>query len=114
MIREPVVRIQPGRHASRLGNDLPRKFLSITLLCRLSECRPTRQVNTNKVVEAADRNLIAKQPRLRLKCLDGIVVGAVTGKNRRKPGCLEYFSDWIRNTVQSVVEIGRASCRERE
>src|SRR5262245_44261284 len=53
MIREPVVRIQPGRNTSKLGNHRLRIALSITLLCALSGCRPLLWVNTGAVVEAA-------------------------------------------------------------
>ena len=60
-------------------------------------------MNTDEVVEAADLIWIVKTHGLRLEILDCVVVGAVNGKNRRKPGYVERFSDWILGTVQGVV-----------
>lgn len=40
---------------------------------------------------------------LRLEILDRIIVGAVNGKNRRKPGYVEHFSDWtLKRTEQNL------------
>lgn len=40
---------------------------------------------------------------LRLEILDRIVVRAVNGKNRRKPGYVEHFSDWtLKRTEQDL------------
>jgi hypothetical protein len=55
MIREPVVIIQPGRNASRLGNHLIRVPSIIPFLCvRSLYAGPSFKENTGEVVEAAD------------------------------------------------------------
>src|SRR4029453_16269500 len=55
MIREPVVNIQPGRHASRLGTHLLRAFRSIMALGTLPKCPfQLPWANSVEVVEAVD------------------------------------------------------------
>ena len=86
MIREPVVIIQPGRNASRLGNRRVKEFPNISLL-----------------FTSLGDVLLGCIPSLRLEILDGFVLGAVGGKKRRKSGYVEHFSDRIRATIESVV-----------
>jgi hypothetical protein len=93
MIREPVVRIQPGRKDSKLGKCLLRAFLRITPLC------------TSRRGPFFDEPVYLgfRLYNLRLEILDRIVVGAVNGKNRRKPGYVEHFSDWtLKRTEQDL------------
>src|SRR5262245_41475143 len=88
MIREPVVRIQPGRNASRLGNHRVKEFPSITASVSRS---------------LGDGLLLRCIPSLRLEALDGFDLGAVSGKKRRKASYVEHFSNRIGGTIQSVV-----------
>jgi len=101
MIKERLVRIQPGRNASRPGNHLLRAFPSITPLFTLLGCWPLLK-NIDEAVEAEDL-ISARHLGLRLDALDCVLVGAVGGKNSEKPGCVERLSDWIQDTVQGVV-----------
>jgi hypothetical protein len=68
MIREPVVIIQPGRNASRLGNHRVREFPSIIpfLCARSLYAGPFFKENTGEVVEAADLIWIVRHLWFRL------------------------------------------------
>lgn len=96
MIREPVVRIQPGRKDSKLGERPLRAFLRITPLCTPPGAGPFLTSGQSGIWTVYTHNL-------RLEILDRIIVGAVNGKNRRKPGYVEHFSDWtLKRTEQNL------------
>jgi hypothetical protein len=54
-------------------------------------------------LEAADLIWIVRHSSFTLADPDGIIVGAVNEKNRRKPGYVEHLSDWILNEHNKIL-----------